>query len=167
MILTQPTIQGSPPVENRKLTGLLEEALVDLLRLQAEADAVCRAASQGMSRIATGGMQALRPTLEEGCAGISRRLAAMGGTVPAMDARPSESIEPIESPRDGALNAYRPCFFRLGRALREARRVSDEATMAIVSRLIVRLEKHLWLFDLPLAEWRAVDWSSVNLFSLC
>lgn len=154
-------------MESRKLAILLEEALADLLRLQSEAETLCGAASQGMSRIATGGVQALRPTLAEGCAGISRRLAAMGyaATVPEFHAS-----EPIDVPARAAgvtLNAYRPCFFRLGRALREARRVSDEPTMAILSHLIIRLEKHLWLFDLPLTERRAVDWSAVNLFSLC
>jgi hypothetical protein len=148
------------------LASLLEEALADLFRLQAEAEAVSGAADKGMSRIATGGVQALRPTLAEGCASISRRLEAMGH--PGFGGI-GDAADPTESaPEAGvALNAYRPCFFRLGKALREARRVSDGETMTILSHLIVRLEKHLWLFDLPLSERRVVDWSSVNLFSLC
>jgi hypothetical protein len=154
----------SAPVGSAKLASLLEEALADLLRLQAEAEAVSGADDKGLSRIAADGVQALRPTLAEGCAAISRRLEVLGH--PGSGRRGAGLTE--SAPEAGvAVNAYRPCFFRLGKALREARRVSDGETMTVLSHLIVRLEKHLWLFDLPHSERRVVDWSAVNLFSLC
>jgi hypothetical protein len=153
------------PSGNATLASLLEEALADLLRLQAEAEVVSRAADKGMSRIATGGAQALRPTLAEGCATISRRLESMGH--PGFGRGDAAALAEFAPEAGVALNAYRPCFSRLGKALREARRISDGETMTILSHLIVRLEKHLWLFDLPLSERRVVDWSAVNLFSLC
>jgi hypothetical protein len=165
VILTYPTTEEPVSADSAKLVVLLEEALADMLRLQAETEVV--SAGKGMSRIATGGIQALRPTLAEGCAALCRRLVALGHPASTLPATPADSDRPTDAGAGAALNAYRPCFVRLGKALREARRLSDEATMAVLSQLIIRLEKHLWLFDLPLAERRAVDWSAVNLFSLC
>jgi len=148
---------------------LLEEVLADLLRLQAEADVLGGARADGRYRIGQSRNAALRSTLAEGCAAVGRRLDALGCTSSAGPQTSGLRRPPFESPAGGeaTLKAYRPCFDRLGRALREARRVADVPTMAVLSRLIVSLEKHLWLFDLPIQERRAEDWSAVNLFALC
>ncbi len=151
--------------DEAKLAELLEEALADLMRLRAQADAICETRARG-ARAGTGGVQALRPTLADGCSAITRRLEGLGRPFAATRDPFAFPFEDSEG-EGAALTAYRPCFNRLGKALREARRISDEHTMAILSHLIVRLEKHLWLFDLPLAERHVVDWSAVNLFSLC
>jgi hypothetical protein len=49
----------------------------------------------------------------------------------------------------------------------EAGRISDEPTPATLSHLVIRLEMHLSLFDLPVNERRVLDWSAVNRFALC
>ncbi len=156
-------IQAEPSEdEGAQMAVLLGEVFADLARLRAQVEGTGATPANG----ARGGLQALRPTLAEGSAAISRRLKALGHPI-------DSSREPFPDPmapakvNGVALTAFRPCFRHLAKALREARRISDEQTMAILSCLIVRLEKHLWLFDLPLTERRVLDWSAVNLFSLC
>ena len=139
----------------------------DLLRLQAEAGLLDSTADDTRVRFGKGRIEALRSAVSDGCAELSRRLEALGGHPPAVEAA-APAVPPGAAPEPEApLKAYGPCFERLGRALREARRVSDVKTMAVLRRLIVCLEKHLWLFNLPLQERRIQDWSAVNLFSLC
>jgi hypothetical protein len=148
--------------EGAQMAVLLDEVFADLTRLRAQVEGTGATPANGTR----GGIQALQPTLAEGCAAISRRLEALGH--PTDSSRPPfpDPVPPAKG-NAVALTAYRPCFSHLGRALREARRISDEQTMAILSCLVVRLEKHLWLSDLPLTERRVLDWSAVNLFSLC
>jgi hypothetical protein len=164
MVSPEPTAASRPP-DCAALAGLLGKVLSELIRLQADGALLPRSIGRGPEAAR---VEMLRSTLGSGSAGIRRRLEALGfPDAVAEEAPPSPRSpqRPAGGP-DAALKAFRPCFDLLSVALRESRRISDPQTMAVLRNLILRLEAHLWLFDLPV-DRRIHDWGSVNLFSLC
>jgi hypothetical protein len=92
-------------------------------------------------------MRALGDILGRGEAAIVRRIAELGGATPGDESSPGP-VEPREGfDLAGVMIEYRGCCRRLCAALNEARRVSDEATSALLSDLALRLERQLWLMD--------------------
>jgi hypothetical protein len=93
-------------------------------------------------------MRALGEILGRGRSEIARKIAGLGGAGNPGDestANPGRAREEFDLA--GFMVEYRGCCRRLCAALNEARRVSDDATSALLSDLALRLERQLWLMD--------------------
>jgi hypothetical protein len=105
--------------------------------------------------------------LDEGRGRLQRRLEGLlgpGGHVEfSTDSNPAGA-----SDNPAAFMAeYRGCCRRLCKALNEARRISDAASCAMLSELVLRLEKQLWLMDTPERDPGTERYRSVSLFLTC
>jgi len=153
-----------------ELAAFLEEAFADLRRLQTDAECLIVVAGNARAAPVARGIEVLYCVLEQGCEGISSRMADLGFHSPADPGPPIRSGRAGGAAPDDAgaiLADYRSCFSRLRDALREARRISDAQTTALLTHLAIRLEKQLWLLGIPLHRLDVGDWRSVNLFSTC
>ncbi len=151
------------------LTELLGDALADLRRLQTRTEFIAITAGDARGRVRRPPIEALCSTLEQGCTEISTRMNALGHAPPATRATPRHGSTRGASPLSphAVTKACRSCFRHLCGALREARRISDTQTAAVLIQLVLSLEKQLWLLGPPLRERGASDWRAVNLFSHC
>jgi hypothetical protein len=105
--------------------------------------------------------------LDEGRANLQRRLEGLlgpGGQVEfSADSNPTGAMD-----NPAAFMAeYRGCCRRLCKALNEARRISDVSSCAMLSELVLRLEKQLWLMDTPEHDPGTERYRSVSLFLTC
>src|SRR5665213_2728980 len=71
----------------------------------------------------------------------------------------ADELEPIT-----LIRSYRACSRRLCDAMKEAIRVSDGESAAVLRTLILRLEKQLWVIDSPSRAYGVHDSRAVALF---
>jgi hypothetical protein len=168
-MIPSPTPPRSISPEGAGLTALLEDALADLRLLQARTETLASTAGGTRARPGRLPIVALCSTLEQGCAGISSRMNALGLAPPPTLASPRPGQIRGGSPLSphAVTKACRSCFAHLCDALREARRISDTQTTALLIQFVLSLEKQLWLLDPPLQERGASDLRAFNIFSLC
>ena len=114
-----------------------------------------------------GQLETLCRSLDEGRGRVHRRLLGIAGE--AVRPEPAAAQNPSGNTRDPLvfLADYRACCRRLCKALSEALRISDAATGAVLSALVLRLEKQLWLMDTPRHNVGAEPYRSISLFLTC
>jgi hypothetical protein len=110
----------------------------------------------------------LRLILSEGRTAVVRRAGELGEALSEHNAGEGADVSPsIEAGDPTAfLAAYRACCRRVCGALREAIDNRDSLTGAMLSGLVLKLEKQLWLIDTA-RNRGADDWRSVSLFLAC
>jgi len=134
-----------------ELTAMLEDASEELLRLR-ECTASL-AESPESTVFCPRQLQSLRSELDRGRGLIAARMAALGGSrsegAAAAIGTAAKKAEPRKVRARTLMRTYGKCSHQLCRVVQEARRISDSTTAAMLSDLILRMEKQLWLLDAP------------------
>jgi hypothetical protein len=167
------------------LVAFLEETLQALAHLHATAARLrptdgC--AASGFPAFSLVELDRLRILTRQGGAGVTRRLKELvGDRKPAGHlaelwregvARPPDTdlaaaeLSAAEARSRSLLSAYRAACRALGASIRESRRSADGATTVMLSGLLQRLEKQLWLLDSSPARGR-IGLPTINLFLSC
>jgi hypothetical protein len=177
------TFENGPSV----MVGLLEGALHALLRLRVSADRLrhqVQRIARGQPAFSMSELEQLCVVIERGWNSVLQRLLEITpgdrqerGTRWAETWRAALS-EPHASGAEGAgeateltphslLATYRASCRALCAALTEARHTADATTAAMLSGLLQRLEKQLWLLDSSHERPRVGAASAINLFLSC
>jgi hypothetical protein len=178
--MVSPSIETPP----QKLIGLLEETLQALARLHA---AAARrhppegGSSPGIPGFSQAEFDRLSRVIREGGAAVTRRLkelrpeesksalrlAELWRSGVAAPGERSVADEPLATERARPLLAtYRGTCRALCAALQAAQQISDTTTAAMLSSVLQRLEKQLWLLDSSSDRTR-VGLPTINLFLSC
>jgi DNA-binding ferritin-like protein len=161
------------------LTELLEDALQELGRLHGNVDRARRAApwtSRELLPFSASALDRLCAVVREGIDVVDRRLAELNAGVGEETSEPDvaafEKSESTPTARvtsadsHALLTAYRATARALCASIIEARKISDATTAALLSALVHRLEKQLWL--LASSESRPhAGLPTINLFLSC
>lgn len=166
------------------LVALLEETLRALAHLHAVAARLRPTdggAASGFPAFSLVELDRLRTVTRQGGAGITRRLKELlGDSKPAGYlaelwregvARPDADAEGTAPGGSAArsrslLSAYRSACRSLGASIQDARRSADGATTVMLSGLLQRLEKQLWLLDSSPQRGR-IGLPTINFFLSC
>lgn len=158
-----------------QLTELLEDAAQSLVRLHAVADRVRRTAPwapRGLLPFSANALDRLCSLVREGHDATIRRLTELSADSDAK-ALASDTDSSSDTPAQRAaptdpqslIAAYRDTARALGASIVQAQRLSDARSAAVLSALLHRLEKQLWLLD---SESRPrVGLPTINLFLSC
>jgi hypothetical protein len=169
------------------MIGLLEGALHALVRLRAGADRLLHQAKKngaGEPAFSLAELEQLCVVIERGWNSILQRLLELSpDDRSARGARWAEawcaSLSGTKAPDDGSaadkgeltpqslLANYRASCRALCAALTEARHAADATTAAMLSGLVQRLEKQLWLLDASHERPRVGATSAIKLFLSC
>jgi hypothetical protein len=170
------------------MVGLLEGALHALVRLRVSADRLRHAAeksAQGQPVFSMSELEQLCIVIERGWNSVLQRLLELSpgdrsergarwastwraslteATAAGVEsaARDKSALTP-----QSLLATYRASCRALCAALTEARHVADATTAAMLSGLLQRLEKQLWLLDASHERPRVGAASAINLFLSC
>lgn len=161
------TGSNEPSLVSGDLVPLLSQADAALGHLRDRAEKIMALEDAVSLGFCPRQMKTLCAILDYGRGRIHRRLAIMSGTVVAEGESPS-SNPPFGVASPVAFMAeYRACCRLLCSALRESRRISSSPTVAMLSDLVLRLEKQLWVMDSPKHDPGSEPYRTVSLFLTC
>ncbi len=150
-----------------ELMVMLEDAADELLRLQECAAGIAEAPETTV--FCPEQLRKLRDVLERGREAIAARMVILGGPRPGLrpaslsaDRRDRRKIRPR-----ALMRTYGKCSHQLCRVVQEARRISDATTAAMLSELILQMEKQLWLLDAPSQQHAPATRRVVSFFFSC
>jgi hypothetical protein len=151
------------------LVAQLSKADIALRELHARAASICESGNLEILGFRREQLDTLCDQLSHGYQLVDSRISALdGGRAAAHRHREGETfsrnamVEPITF-----LASYRSCCRALCAAMREAMLVPDQSSVLMLRDLILRLEKQLWMIDVP-ARYRGFDDSrAVALFLSC
>ena len=151
------------------LVALLREAQGALMTLRTLTDRECRSSNLRAIGFRENELRFLCAVLADGSFVLHRRAIALGAAFEA-EAAPARGetdsgnaeVEPL-----ALIGAYRKCCRRLCDAIKEAVRISDPESISMLRELILRLEKQLWVIDLPSRNCGVGDSRAVALFLSC
>lgn len=181
-------VTTSTETATSRLISSLEETLQSLAQLCASAERMrldSRGNSLGFETLLPAELDRLGAVIRESAAAITRRLKKLA-VVEHDAARPLTELWParVNGGRSDSAEAdliskpdfpadsrsmvatYRATCRALCHALREARQVTDTTTTVLLSRVLQRLEKQLWLLDSSRDRPR-VGLPLINLFLSC
>ena len=177
-------VSPSPEMTLPPLVGTLEETLQALGHLHATASRLRptdSASAGGFPAFSPLELDRLRTVIRQGGASVTRRLKELVGEKPEAARLPElwregvartdlSSLEPgiptAEARSRALLSAYRATCRSLCASLQEAKRTCDGATAVMLSGLLHRLEKQLWLLDSSPERVR-VGLPTIDLFLSC
>jgi hypothetical protein len=151
---------GNPGFEQ-----LLLQAHRSLLELRALAEQVCESERFESLEFRGDELRSLCSMLTEGSILLARRARALGFE-DELSPAPGGSFSPVIGP-ETLLASYRACCRRLCGAMKEAIRISDSSSVALLRDLILRLEKQLWVIDAPSRTFGVDDSRAIALFLSC
>jgi hypothetical protein len=166
MVYAQPTANVSP-VSNDALVYLLVHAGSSLAHLRERAAKVMTVDGPLVLGFCPRQMKTLCDILDEGQARIQRRLAGLVGPGAALEATEDSDIRGKSEDPISFMAEYRACCRRLCKGLNESLRISDAPSGAMLSELVLRLEKQLWLMDSPKHDPGSDRYRSVSIFLTC
>jgi hypothetical protein len=160
-------VLAEAPQTNDFLVDLLAKAEAALALLRERTRQLVSLGNSAPHGFSPGQLETLCTILDEGRSRVHRRLVDFVGECdqagPSAD---SHSPVNIENPLM-FLGDYRACCRRLCKAMKEALRISDATTGAVLSDLMLRLEKQLWLMDTPRLSSGTEPYRSISLFLTC
>jgi hypothetical protein len=165
MVSAPPPSRRAQATEDNRV-ALLRQVAASLGNLELRASGASLATETGALGFCPRQMRALGEILGRARQRIAARIAQLGGAGSrdplGAPARPGDVADPV-----AFMIEYRDCCRRLCRALNEALRAEDPATGAMLSELVMRLEKHLWLMDTSTHDRGAASCRSVSLLLTC
>ena len=147
-----------------ELMVMLEDAADELLRLQECAAGI--AAAPETTVFCPQQLRVLRDVLDGGREAIGARMEILGGHRPATNLSAGQRAQRKIRSR-ALMRAYGKCSHQLCRVQQEARRISDGTTAAMLSDLILRMEKQLWLLDAQSQQRAPATRRVVSFFFSC
>jgi hypothetical protein len=167
MAPTQPVEDETPGATDR-LIQLLRQADASIGHLRERTLTVAALEDPVSLGFCPRQMASLRGILDHGRGRIQRRLAVFKAPGTPGDEPAPESSAPGDIADPAAFMAeYRTCCHILCRSLNEALRISHAPASALLSDFVLRLEKQLWLMDVPKHDPEADRYRSASLFLTC
>jgi hypothetical protein len=150
---------------NAGFEQLLSQAHRSLLDLRALAEQICEYDRFEDLEFRAAELRSLCSMLAEGSVELARRAKSLGFAdelPPRPGSRGTLHVNPVT-----LLAAYRGSCRRLCAAMKEAIRISDGVSVAMLRELILRLERQLWVIDAPSRTFGIEDSRAVALFLAC
>ena len=144
---------------------LLLQAHRSLLELRSLTETICESDRFEDLEFRADELHSLCSMLAEGAVLLEGR-ARILGFADGLSGSPGSSFHPHVNP-ETLLGAYRGCCRRLCAAMKEAIRIADGTSVALLRELILRLEKQLWVIDAPSRTFGVEDSRAVSLFRSC
>ena len=151
------------------LVDMMCDAIEALDELHGLAEAFVEAGNYGDMEFRQPELRSLGELTAKGAHSLRCRAAQLDPSGGRFSKRPpnvrlgdTDEMEPIT-----LIRSYRACSRRLCDAMKEAVRISDRESAAVLRILILRLEKQLWVIDSPSRSYGVHDSRAVALFLSC
>jgi len=166
---TRPSLVEIKRPRERRLIALLGRADMALQDLRMRAASICQSGNLGILGFRREQLEELKALLHRGGQLLDERIYTLDGARGRDAAAPQEEsfsrnaiVEPITF-----FGSYRACCRALCAAMKEAVRLEDSSSALLLRDLILKLEKQLWMIDVP-DRTRGLDESrAVSLFLSC